>query len=93
MDYLTEYQNARDLCHAVGFGFPPYKIDNTDSLSADQEVLFNQLAHSRSTPTNARWVYIESIIENMVEQVTLGQATPAEAIKEAQQKIDQTIAN
>ena len=93
MDYLTEYQNARDLCHAVGFGFPPYKIDNTDSLLDGRAVLFDQLAHSRSTPTNPRWVYIESIIENMVEQVTLGQATPAEAIKEAQQKIDQTIAN
>lgn len=93
MEYLTEFQNAQKLCRAVGFGFPPYKIDNADSLSDGRAVLFDQLAHSRSTPTNARWVYIESIIENMVEQVTLGQATAAEAIKAAQQKIEQTITN
>ncbi len=87
MELVTRIDNVAALCDSVGFGFPPHKTNTADSSS----ILFKQLIDSRSTPVHPRWIYIEAIIENMVEQVTLGQKTPRAAIKEAQAKIDETV--
>ena len=87
MELVTRIDNAAALCDSVGFGFPPHKANTADSSS----ILFKQLMHSLSTPVHPRWIYIEAIIENMIEQVTLGQKSPRTAIKEAQAKIDKTV--
>lgn len=87
MELITRIDNVAALCDSVGFGFPPHKVSTADSSS----VLYKQLVQSRSTPVHPRWIYIEAIIESMIEQVTLGQKTPPVAIKEAQAKIDEMV--
>ena len=91
MDLLVQPDNAATLCDSVGFGFAPYKKRVRQHLSSGEQLLFEQLQNSRSTPVNPRWVYVEAIIENMVEQVTLGKLEPDEAIKQAQAKIVETL--
>jgi len=87
MELVTRIDNVAALCDSVGFGYPPHKANTADSSS----ILFKQLTNSRSTPVHPRWIYVETIIENMVEQVTLGQKSPRAAIEEAQAKIDETV--
>jgi len=85
MALLTGSEYGRILCDSVGFGFPPYRhIAPTDS---NRTVLFNQLQNSRIAPLHPQWVYIEQIIENMVEAVMLGKMSSAQAIAAAQKKI------
>jgi multiple sugar transport system substrate-binding protein len=91
MEIIMRPENIAALCDSVGFGFAPYKQRIRENLAPDEEILFVQLQHSRSTPVNPRWIYVEKIIENMVEQVTLGQLTPQQAIADAQAKIDETL--
>jgi len=89
MQVITRIENVNALCDSVGFGYPPHRDISTD----ESAVLYSQLMHSRSTPVHPRWVYVESIIEEMVEQVMLGQMTPAQAVNNAQAKIDNTVKN
>lgn len=84
-----EYINA--LCDSVGFGFGPYRSNIRPKMTPKQQILFEQLQNSQSTPVHPRWIYVESIIEEMVESVTLGQQTPEAAIKDAQRKINETL--
>jgi maltose-binding protein MalE len=79
------------LHEVVGFGFPPYRYKSPPDAHDTFTVPYEQLYFSRSTPVHPRWVYIEKVIENMVEQVTLGQMKPVEAIKKAQLKINETL--
>lgn len=91
IDFVTKTDNIIALNKAVGFGFPPYRLKPPADLQAEFSVPYEQIYHSRSTPVHPRWIYIEKVIENMVEQVTLGQMAPAEAIKKSQSKIDETL--
>lgn len=91
MDIITMTENIKALTGAVGFGFAPYRLKSPREMQAGHTVPREQLLYSRSTPAHPRWVYIESVIENMVEQVMLGQMTPTEAIENAQHKIDEII--
>jgi ABC-type glycerol-3-phosphate transport system substrate-binding protein len=88
---LTSLANSQSLCDSVGFGFPPYA--NQDITSPQKRILFDQLQNSRSTPQDRHWVYIEGIIETMIEEVTLGKSTPGQAIEKAQQKIGEIERN
>lgn len=87
MESLLTANHVQMLCDSVGFGFPPYK--DQEIGSPVRRVLYEQLQQSRSTPADPDWVNIEGIIESMVEQVTLGKATPQQAIAEAQSKISE----
>ncbi|MCP4583738.1 MAG: extracellular solute-binding protein [candidate division Zixibacteria bacterium] len=87
MEMITRIDNVNALCDSVGFGYPPHKANPADSSS----LLFKQLMSSRSTPVHPRWIYIETIIENMVEQVMLGEISPRQAIKDAQTSINETL--
>jgi len=87
MEMITRIDNVNTLCDSIGFGYPPHKDNPADSSS----VLFRQLMRSRSTPVHPRWIYIESIIEDMVEQVMLGNINPKQAIKNAQTSIEETL--
>ncbi len=89
MQVITRIENVNALCDSVGFGYPPHRDISIDESS----VLYKQLIHSRSTPVHPRWVYVESIIEEMVEQVMLRQMTPEQAVRNAQTKIDNTVKN
>jgi len=89
MQIITRIENVNALCDSVGFGYPPHRDISTDESS----VLYSQLIHSRSTPVHPRWVYVESIIEEMVEQVMLGHMTPVQAAKNAQAKINNVVKN
>ena len=87
MESLLMIKNVRMLCDSVGFGFPPY--NNQEINSPARRILFDQLQHSRPTPGYQNWVNVESIIESMVEEVTLGRSTPRQAVSDAQKKIDE----
>lgn len=91
MEFVLAYENSRMLCDSVGFGFPPYK--NQEIGSPLRRVLYDQLHHSQSTPSDPNWVNIESIIESMIEEVTLGKSTPCQAIVNAQIKINELEKN
>jgi multiple sugar transport system substrate-binding protein len=91
LEVIMRPRNVAALCDSVGFGFPPYKRRVRENLPVDVELMFEQLQNSHSTPVHPRWIYVEQIIENMVEQVTLGKLTPDQAIAEAQAKIDETL--
>ncbi len=85
MALLTEQKYSQMLCDSVGFGFPPYRrIAPADS---NRMTLFGQLQNSRVAPLHPQWVYIEQIIENMVEAAMLGKMSSAQAIAAAQKKI------
>ncbi len=91
IDIILRPANLAALCDSVGFGFGPYKTRVRPELSEKRHMLFEQLHNSRSTPVHPRWIYVEAIIEQMVESVTLGESTPEQAIKDAQHKIDETL--
>jgi len=93
MNIITLHDNTKALCDSVGFGYPSQKDRLLDESAEEASVLHKQLLYSKSTPVHPRWVYIESIIEEMVEQITLGQMTPKAALKNAQAKIDQALEN
>jgi multiple sugar transport system substrate-binding protein len=86
MESLLALEHSKMLCDSVGFGFPPYR--NQEIGSPVRRVLYNQLHNSQSTPSDPQWVNIESIIETMVEEVTLNKSTPQQAIASAQTKIN-----
>lgn len=91
IDIILKPENIAALCDSVGFGFGPYKEKTRPELTNEQLRLFEQLQNSRSTPVHPRWLYVEIIIEEMVENVTLGSKTPEQAMKDAQQKINETL--
>jgi multiple sugar transport system substrate-binding protein len=93
MKIVTKAENITALNEAVGFGFPPYRYISFPDTHITSAVPYKQLYFSRSTPVHPRWIYVEKVFENMVEQVTLGQMTPVEAIKKAQSKINETLKN
>ncbi len=91
MELLAEKKYSQMLCDSVGFGFPPYRFfAPTDT---NKMVLFNQLQNCRIASLHPQWVYIEQIIEDMVEAVMLGEISPAQAIAAAQKKIAETREN
>ena len=91
MQILVRRENSQMLCDSVGFGFPPYQ--NQTVKNEAKSALLNQLRFSRSTPFHPKWVYLEKIIETMVEEVTLQKSSPAQAAKDAQIKIDEILKN
>ena len=91
LDFMIERDNSRLLCDSVGFGFPPYA--SQEIKSAGQKILFEQLGQSRFTPVHSRWVYIEKIIETMIESVMLGELSPVEAVAAAQRQINELVEN
>jgi multiple sugar transport system substrate-binding protein len=93
MEVMIREANIRALIDSVGFGFPPQRnfISQVDDI--DELVLCKQLIYSRSTPVHPKWIYIEQAIEEMVEQVTLRNTTPQEAIIQAQEKINGIAGN
>lgn len=85
MNLFVERQNSQLLCDSVGFGFPPYR--NQSPADPAKKVLFEQLLNSKSAPLSPRWVYIEQVIESMVEETMLGKATADQAIADAEKKL------
>ncbi len=91
IDIILRPSNIAALCDSVGFGFGPYKARVREDLTPQEQTLFSQLESSRSTPVHPRWLYVEAVIEKMVESVTLGKSTPEQAIEDAQNKINETL--
>jgi len=86
--FLTGGKQAVTFCIKVPeAGFPADKDYYQDSsLISDpvKKVFATQLEHARMTPVHPRWLDIESVLEDAVVRVLLGEATPEEALSKAQ---------
>jgi multiple sugar transport system substrate-binding protein len=86
--FLTNGSNAVRFCAKVPeAGFPAEKAFVADSaLLTDpiKAVFAEQLAYARMTPVHPRWLDIEAVVEDAVVKVLLGEATPREALDQAQ---------
>jgi multiple sugar transport system substrate-binding protein len=86
--FLTEPEQAMKLCSAIPeAGFPSARIAyQHESLISDtlKAVFARQLDNARMTPVHARWLDLESIIENATVRVLLGEETPQESLEKAQ---------
>lgn len=92
--FITDVPNAVKLCKAVGFGFPSGGNLPTDpfySRNVNRKIFYEQLLHSRMSPNNPKWVYIEEIIEKMVEKGMYGKGTPKELLSQANDNIKQIL--
>ena len=75
-------------------GFPAVTSAYDDpSLRADpfKSAFATQLLNARMTPVHPKWLDIESIIENAVVRVLLGETTPDTALMEAHDEIVDVI--
>lgn len=86
--FLTMPEQAVKLCSAIPeAGFPSARAAfQHESLISDtlKAVFAKQLEYARMTPVHARWLDLESIIENATVRVLLGEETPQESLEKAQ---------
>lgn len=92
--FLTDLDNALELCKAIGTPSPAHALAPLDDyynkdpfLSIFQE----QLNYSLTPPWTHKWVYVEEQIEQAVEQAMYGKKTPKESLDEAKKKIDKLL--
>jgi multiple sugar transport system substrate-binding protein len=92
VEYLTSALTALEMCKGVPeAGFPADRTTYQDaSLLSDgmKSVFAGQLEHARMTPVHPRWLDIESILEDALIKVLLGEAEVDSALKEAQDEVD-----
>ena len=92
--FLIRKDNCLEVCQAIGSGFPsargaeldPYYRNNPDLL-----IFQEQLKYALSPPPHPRWVYIEEIIEEAVEEVMYDKKSPQDALDEAKSEIDKLL--
>jgi len=93
--FLVDPENAKAFCSKVPeAGFPAATAAYDDpALRSDplKAVFAAQLRNARMTPVHRRWLDIESVLENAVVRVLLGEATPDRALQEAQEEIAEII--
>jgi multiple sugar transport system substrate-binding protein len=94
INFLIQKDNCLQVCQAIGSGFPsargaeldPYYRNNPD-LSIFQE----QLKYAVPPPPHPQWVYMEEIIEKVVEVVMYDKKSPQEALDQAKAEIDKLL--
>ena len=94
--YLTEKDNQLQFCRANYSANPSSKAAAKDKFFSDDpnlEAFIMEMNLSLFPPPNRRWVYIEDIIENMLEEVLFNGAPVAESIHKARNNIQKVIDN
>ncbi|MBD3168495.1 MAG: extracellular solute-binding protein [candidate division Zixibacteria bacterium] len=92
--FLADPENTARLCETVGFGFPSTKQLPDDPFYTENRnrMLFHeQLLNSRMPPAHEDWVYIEEVIEKMVERGMYRKGEPAELLKQAETEISKIL--
>lgn len=76
--FLTDLDNALELCKAIGSSSPANALATLDAYYQNNPYLSlfqEQLNYSRTPPVTPKWVYIEEQIEKAVEQAMYGKKT------------------
>lgn len=93
--FLIDPVNAKTFCSKIPEAGFPAAISAYDdpALRSDpfKAVFAAQLRNARMTPVHRRWLDIESVLENAVVRVLLGEATPDRALQEAHDEITEII--
>ncbi|MFN6112270.1 MAG: extracellular solute-binding protein [Bacteroidota bacterium] len=93
--YLIDADNAKKFCSKIPeAGFPAATSAYDDpALRSDpfKAVFAAQLRNARMTPVHRRWLDIESVLENAVVRVLLGEAAADRALQEAHEEISEII--
>lgn len=88
VQFLTRGDQALAFCKAVpaaGFPADTSTYQAPDLISDPMKAVFaRQLAFARMTPVHPQWLDLEAILEDAVVKVLLGNATPEEALRDAQ---------
>ncbi len=94
IQYLIKKGNSLKLCKAIGSAIPSAKGSELDPYYQNNKNLLvfqEQLRYSQTSPAVPQWVYIEEIIERVVEQVMYDKKTPSQALDEAKVEIDKIL--
>lgn len=90
--FLTSADNQLKFCKANLSATPSNKSARKDEYFESNEhlqVFSRQILHSRHSPVDPNWVVIESIIENVIEEVLFGDSELiAEPLLKAKYKIE-----
>ncbi|MFM8770524.1 MAG: extracellular solute-binding protein [Candidatus Kapaibacterium sp.] len=93
--HLISPQMAKKFCTSIpeaGFPAAISAYDDPALLNDPLKAVFaRQLKSARMTPVHPRWLDIESVLENAVVRVLLGETTPADALREAQDEVVQIL--
>jgi multiple sugar transport system substrate-binding protein len=87
---LRDDKHSLNLCIATGGATPANVVAATNPYFTNDPILsvfMRQLQSSRMPPVTPKWVYIEQIIEEAVENAMYDKMTPEEALYEAARKI------
>ena len=87
---LLNEKNSLNLCIATGGSTPANVAAAANPYFTEDPVhriFLAQLQQSRMSPAHPKWVYIEQIIEQAVENAMYDKQTPEEALHEAARKI------
>ncbi|MBU3678604.1 MAG: extracellular solute-binding protein [Candidatus Kapabacteria bacterium] len=93
--YLVSAQTAKKFCMSIpeaGFPAAVAAYDDPGLINDPLKAVFaRQLRSARMTPVHPRWLDIESVLENAVVRVLLGEASPADALREAHDEVVQIL--
>lgn len=93
--HLISAQTAKKFCTSIpeaGFPAAIAAYDDPSLINDPLKAVFaRQLKSARMTPVHPRWLDIESVLENAVVRVLLGEASPADALREAHDEVVQIL--
>jgi multiple sugar transport system substrate-binding protein len=92
--YVTGRENQLLFCKANYSASPSNKEAAEDEFfksDANLQTFIKQLSMSNMTPATPQWVYVEDVIESMLEDVLFNDAAAAESLYEANKKIKELI--
>jgi maltose-binding protein MalE len=93
--FITDGINAIEFCKMIPeAGFPcdkNYFNDEFYQTQALRAVFAAQLKYAKMTPVHPKWLKMEAIIENALEQVLYAKQSPELALQEAHEEIERII--
>lgn len=93
--HLISAPIAKKFCTRIPeAGFPAAigAYDDPNLINDPLKAVFaRQLRSARMTPVHPRWLDIESVLENAVVRVLLGEASPADALRDAHDEVVQVL--
>jgi ABC-type glycerol-3-phosphate transport system substrate-binding protein len=92
--YITNKDNQLLFCKANYSANPSHKMASTDPYFTDDihlSTFIRQINQSEMPPAIPEWVYVEDIIEKMLEDVLFNNAPIAESLYEAKHKIEKLL--
>ncbi|GLX67728.1 sugar ABC transporter substrate-binding protein [Paenibacillus glycanilyticus] len=94
VQFMTSKANAMKITEIAKSVFPPYPGMESDPFFADKPeltVFAKQLANAKNPPSLKEWQQISEAVTMAVEQVVLNKTAPADAMKEASDKVNSLL--